>query len=177
MDQLIATMHLHPIVDHFTIALLTTAVLMDLAAAVIKLLPLSEWSSEFAERLTRAAIIPMALGGVAAVCSYLTGGTDADRLWDAMPPAAQALLFTDQGAARLLAHATLGRYLMYAFLALAAWRTLLEWMPRARRSRPAYLFVALIAISALLYQGKTGGELVYDYGVGTPATAGASKMK
>jgi uncharacterized membrane protein len=175
MDRMIATMHLHPIVDHFTIALLTAAVLMDLAAAVVKLLLKSEWSSRCADRLARASLFPMVLGAVAAVSSYLTGGVEADRLWDAMPPAAQALLFTDDGPARVLAHATLGRYLMYAFITLAAWRLLLEWMPRAGRTLPLYLLMAMLAIAALLYQGKTGGELVYDYGVGTPATPAAAK--
>jgi uncharacterized membrane protein len=175
MDHLIATMHLHPIVDHFTIALLTTAVLMDLAAAVVKLLLRFEWPSNLAERLARSSLFPMALGAVAIICSYLTGDVDADRLWDAMPPAAQALLFTDHGVARLLAHATLGRYLVYVFFTLAAWRILLEWMPRIGSSRRAYLLMAMLAIVALLYQGKTGGELVYDHGVGTPATAAAVK--
>jgi uncharacterized membrane protein len=175
MDRLIATMHLHPIVDHFTIALLTAAVLMDLAAAVVRLLLKSPWAGNLAERLARAALIPMAFGAAAAICSYLSGSVDADRLWDAMPPAAQALLFTDDGPARMLAHATLGRYLMYAFLTLAAWRLLLEWIPRAVRTLPVYLLMAMLAIAALLYQGKTGGELVYDYGVGTPATAAIAK--
>ncbi len=175
MDRQIATMHLHPIVDHFTIALLTTAVLMDIVAAVVTLGLRSEWSKNLAERLARAALFPIALGAAAAVCSYLTGNSEADRLWDAMPPAARAMLFTDSGAARVLAHATLGRYLMYAFLALAAWRIALEWIPCALQTRSAYLLVAMLSIAALLYQGKTGGELVYDYGVGTPATAAAAK--
>jgi uncharacterized membrane protein len=174
MDHLIATMHLHPIADHFTIALLTAAVLMDLAAAV-SFGVRSEWSSRLAERLARASLFPMALGALATVVSYFTGGLEADRLWDAMPPGAQALLFTDSGPAQLFAHATLGRYLMYAFITLAAWRMLLEWIPRAGRLRPAYLLLATLAIAALLYQGKTGGELVYDYGAGTRATAAATK--
>jgi len=171
MDRLTATMHLHPIVDHFTIALLTAAVLMDLAAAVVRASLRPKWSSGLAEWLSRTTLFPMALGAVAAIFSYLTGGVDADRLWDVIPPAAQALLFTDEGPARMLAHATLGRYLMYTFVTLAAWRIVLEFIPRVARTRSAYLLVALLAIAALLYQGKTGGELVYDYGVGTRSWA------
>ncbi|MGA8795225.1 DUF2231 domain-containing protein, partial [Candidatus Binatus sp.] len=59
-----------------------------------------------------------------------------------------------------------GQYLMYAFLILAAWRVMLEWSRRLERTRIAFLIVAMVAAGALLYQGKTGGELVYEHGVG-----------
>jgi uncharacterized membrane protein len=55
---------------------------------------------------------------------------------------------------------------MYAFLILAAWRVLLELSSRLERTRVAFLIVAMVAAGALLYQGKTGGELVYEHGVG-----------
>jgi uncharacterized membrane protein len=60
----------------------------------------------------------------------------------------------------------LGQYLMYAFLILAVWRVMLELSSRLERTRIAFLVVAIIAAGALLYQGKTGGELVYEHGVG-----------
>ena len=55
---------------------------------------------------------------------------------------------------------------MYAFLILAAWRVMLELSSRLERTRIAFLVVAIVAAGALLYQGKTGGELVYEHGVG-----------
>ena len=55
---------------------------------------------------------------------------------------------------------------MYAFLILAAWRVMLELSSRLERTRIAFLVVAVVAAGALLYQGKTGGELVYEHGVG-----------
>ena len=54
---------------------------------------------------------------------------------------------------------------MYAFVSLALWRVL-QTSRFLGRTRPFYLVAALIAIGALLHQGKTGGELVYDHGVG-----------
>ena len=53
---------------------------------------------------------------------------------------------------------------MYAFVGLAVWRAFLEIWTALKRTQLVYLTVALCA---LLYQGKTGGELVYDHAVGT----------
>jgi uncharacterized membrane protein len=43
---------------------------------------------------------------------------------------------------------------------------MLELSSRLERTRIAFLVVAIVAAGALLYQGKTGGELVYEHGVG-----------
>jgi len=72
----------------------------------------------------------------------------------------------------------LGTYLMYVFVALATWRLLLEIWTKLKRTQLLYLAVAIVAVFALLYQGKTGGELVYDNAVGIthPDTASARSM-
>jgi len=106
-------------------------------------------------------------GAGASVLSYFSGDAEADRLWDTMSPAAQQILASSNGgASAYLSHAVLGQYLMYAFLILAAWRVMLELSSRLERTRIAFLVVAIVAAGALLYQGKTGGELVYEHGVG-----------
>jgi uncharacterized membrane protein len=104
-------------------------------------------------------------GAAASVLSYFTGDEEADRLWDTMSPAAQEILLSTNGP-DYLSHAILGHRLMYAFLILAAWRVMLELSKRLERTRTAFLIVAIVAAGALLYQGKTGGELVYEHGVG-----------
>jgi uncharacterized membrane protein len=43
---------------------------------------------------------------------------------------------------------------------------MLELSRRIERTRIAFLLVAVVAAGALLYQGKTGGELVYEHGAG-----------
>ncbi len=105
-------------------------------------------------------------GAVAAVLSYFTGDIEADRLWDSMSPAARRILSPPDGAGQYLSHAVLGQYLMYAFLILAVWRVLIKFSPPLGRRRIAFLISAGVAVGALLYQGKTGGELVYEHGIG-----------
>ena len=66
---------------------------------------------------------------------------------------------------------------MYAFLILAVWRVMIELSSRVQRTRGVFLFAAMVAAGALLYQGKTGGELVYEHGVGMPhVTANAAQI-
>jgi hypothetical protein len=47
---------------------------------------------------------------------------------------------------------------MYVFLILAVWRVLLDLSNCIQRTRVIFLFAAMLAAGALLYQGKTGGE-------------------
>jgi uncharacterized membrane protein len=165
--QLVSTYHLHPIVDHFTIALLTFGIAAEiLAAAAILLFRKSPLASVWSDKLRSTSLMLMIGGAAASVLSYFSGDAEADRLWDKMSPAAQQILASSNGASAYLSHAVLGQYLMYAFLILAAWRVMLELSNRAARTRNAFVIVAVVAAGALLYQGKTGGELVYEHGVG-----------
>jgi uncharacterized membrane protein len=93
-----------------------------------------------------------------------------------MSPAAQQILSSSNGAPAYLSHAVLGQYLMYAFLILAAWRMMLELSSRLERTRIAFLIAAIVASGALIYQGKTGGELVYDHGVGMASVNGNAQQ-
>ena len=169
--QMVKTYHLHPIVDHFTIALLTFGVAAEILAAAAILLSRGRegFVSAWGHKLRSMSLLLMMGGAAASVMSYLSGDAEADRLWDTMSPAAQQILSPSNGAPAYLSHAVLGQYLMYAFLILAAWRVMLEVSSRLERTRIAFLIAGIIATGALLYQGKTGGELVYDQGVGTPS--------
>jgi uncharacterized membrane protein len=168
--QLVKTYHLHPIVDHFTIALLTIGVAAEILAAAAILLSRGRdgFISVWGNKLRSTSLLLMIGGGGAGVLSFFTGDVEADRLWDTMSPAAQQLLSSSNGGASYyLSHAVLGQYLMYAFLILAAWRVMLELSSRLERTRIVFLIAGIVACGALLYQGKTGGEMVYDHGVGT----------
>ena len=164
--QLVSTYHLHPIVDHFTIALLTFGIAAEILSAAILLFHKSARVSVWSQKLQSTSLLLMIGGAAASVLSYFSGDAEADRLWDKMSPAAQQILASPTGASAYLSHAVLGQYLMYAFLILAAWRVMLELSSRLERTRIAFLVVAVVAAGALLYQGKTGGELVYEHGVG-----------
>jgi len=166
--QLVSAYHLHPIVDHFTIALLTFGIVAEMLAAVVILLRGDQAGvvSGWGQKLRSAALLLIVAGAVASVLSYLSGDEEADRLWDTMSPAAQQILVSSNGP-DYLSHAVLGQRLMYVFLVLAAWRMMLELWKRLESTRIVFLIVSMIAAAALLYQGKTGGELVYEHGVGT----------
>jgi uncharacterized membrane protein len=177
--QLVSKYHLHPIVDHFTIALLTFGIAAEILAAAAILLSRGRagFLSAWGYKLRSTSLLLMIGGAAASVMSYLTGDAEADRLWDTMSPAAQQILASSNGPHDYLSHAVLGQYLMYAFLFLAVWRMTLELSSRLERTRVVFLAVAIVAAGALLYQGKTGGELVYEHGVGAPRATVSSSSR
>jgi uncharacterized membrane protein len=145
---------LHPVIDHFSVALLFTAVLIDLFASAA---PNRIW-------LRYTAVLLMILGALAAGGSYFSGGMEADRIWDALGPAAKDVLKR---------HAQLGEYLAIGFGVLAVWRIMIQAFGFMAGSRAIYLIVALLGIGALGYSAHLGGVLVYDYGAGTALMASA----
>jgi uncharacterized membrane protein len=175
--QLVSTYHLHPIVDHFTIALLTFGIAAEIlpTAAILLSRGRAGWISVWSQKLRSTSLLLMIGGAAASVLSYFTGDAEADRLWDTMSPVTRQILSPSNGAPDYLSHAVLGHYLMYAFLILAAWRMALELSSRLERTRVAFLIVAMVAAGTLLYQGKTGGELVYEHGVGMVRMNGNSQ--
>jgi uncharacterized membrane protein len=141
-------LQLHPIADHFTIALLTTGVLLDLVASFA---PSRLW-------LRYSALTLMILGTVATGASFYTGHWEADRVHELVHgPAHEALEW----------HEEFGHWITYTFIAITLWRLAIQSIEFVARSRQVYLGVAVIAIVALFYQGHLGGELVYKFGIGT----------
>jgi uncharacterized membrane protein len=145
---------LHPLADHFTVVLLTTAVVADLVALL------------FSTRLwlRYMALSLMIAGAIAAALSYLTGGLEAQRLGEAVTGPAKEVLTR---------HAWFGEYLMYAFIVLALWRIGLQAFNFLASSRSTFLILALIAISFLFWETHLGSDLLYTYGVGTQLMAAA----
>jgi len=142
---------LHPVVDHFSVALLFVAVLIDLFAG-----------NRIWMRYT--ALLLMILGALAAGGSYLTGDMEADRIWNALGQPARDVLHR---------HAQLGEYLAIGFGVLAVWRIMIQAFGFMAGSRAIYLIVAILGIATLGYSAHLGGELVYDYGAGTALMASA----
>ncbi len=157
MDQVVKFLQpyqLHPVVDHFSIALLFVAVLIDLVASMS---PTRIW-------LRYTALLLMILGAIAAGGSFFTGGMEGDRIWNALGAPAKEVLKR---------HDDLGMYLAVTFGVLAVWRIMIQGFGFMAGSRAIYLIVAVLAIVALGYQGHLGGVLVYDYGAGTALMASA----
>jgi uncharacterized membrane protein len=147
VNQLMAW-QLHPVADHFTVAIVIIAVLIDLVAS---LMPSWTW-------IRQMAVTLIVLGAIAAAASNLTGGWEADRV--------EKLL---SGPARDVfeRHKRLGDILPWVIGVLALWRLGIQFIGFIAGSRALYLLVAIVAGGAILYQGHEGGELVYTYGVGT----------
>jgi uncharacterized membrane protein len=157
MDQVVKILQpyqLHPVVDHFSVALLFVAVLIDLFAGSA---PNRIW-------LRYTALLLMILGAIAAGASYLTGDMEADRIWNALGDPAKEVLKR---------HAELGTYLAITFGVLALWRIMIQAFGFMAGSRAIYLIVAFLAIIVLGYQSHLGGVLVYEYGAGTALMASA----
>jgi uncharacterized membrane protein len=150
--------HIHPAVDHFTVALLIVAVLADLFASLFS----TRWWLRY------AALALMIAGTAAAWGSQLTGGWEAHRVWDAVKATG------GPGLATLQRHAWLGDWLPWIFLVLAVWRLGIQLFGFMAGMRGLYLIFAILAAFAISYQGYLGGKLVYDYGIGTALYSTAS---
>ena len=157
MDSLVKflqPLQLHPIADHFSVALLIVAVLIDLVASAA---PTRLW-------LRYTALTLMILGALSAGASYATGDLEADRIWNALGQPAREVLHR---------HAELGEFLAIGFGVLALWRILLQAFGFMAGTRWLYLIIAVAGICVLGYSAHLGGELVYDYGAGTALMAAA----
>jgi uncharacterized membrane protein len=159
MQALVETIkawQLHPVVDHFTVALIIVAILVDLVASLV---PTRMW-------LRHSALTILILGTAAAWGSGLTGGWEAGRVWENVKGPALDVLKR---------HAFLGHWLPWVFLVLAVWRLGIQFIAFIAGTRPIYLMVAVVAGGVMLYQGSLGGKLVYNYGIGTALMPTASE--
>lgn len=137
---------LHPAVVHFPIVLTFVALLFELLALSPKL-----------KSLSSASPLLLALAALSSVAAVLSGEAAADAA--VIPKAARQLL--EQ-------HEELGEKVMYALLILAALRLIFFRLERfSAWVRAVFLVLLLAAAVAVGYNGKLGGELVFQHGVGT----------
>jgi uncharacterized membrane protein len=149
--EVIQHWHVHPVADHFSVAVLILAVITDLFASL--------FSTRMWLRYSALALIIIGTG--AAWASNVTGGWEAHRVWKTV----QAI--GDPAFATLRRHAQIGDILPWVFLALALWRIGVQFLGFMGGLRGLYLIVAILAAAAIGYQGYLGGQLVYTYGIGT----------
>ncbi len=163
MQSLLATIqqwHIHPVIDHFTVAIFVLAVITDLVASLFSSRP---W-------LRYAALALTIVAAGAAWGSSVSGGWEADKVWKAVKAGGGPAF------AVLQRHAELGDDILpWVITALAVWRIGVQALGFIASSRPLYLLVAIAALVLVSYQGYLGGELVYDYGVGTAAFGGGTQ--
>jgi uncharacterized membrane protein len=133
--------HLHPAINHFPIVLLITSVLLEL------------WGRR-EPSVRRAAWLTLLLGTLAAIPTAITG---------------IIAHFPYEGTSAIDAietHERLGLLTTAIFVALTAWR----WRSRRRGGDAGaswlYLALGMAGLVALTFAGMTGGNLVYNLGVG-----------
>src|SRR5258708_11185247 len=143
---------LHSQVDHFSVALLIVAVLIDLIASRA---PDRIW-------LRYTALLLMILGAIAAGASFLTGDAEADRIWNALGQPAKDVLKT---------HAQLGEYLAITFGVLAVWRILIQVAGFMTGAPAIFPIASLGGIAGLRYPPPTRGVPALCPAARTPPSA------
>lgn len=148
----------HPIVLHYTVALLSLTVLAYLAA---RLLPTARLRTEAAV----FARWSLWLGTVFALATVATG-------WLAF----NSVAHDDASHAAMLVHRNWALATLFAFGLLAVWSL---WRRREERPGAAFLIALLVAGGLLTTTAWRGGELVFRYGLGVmalPQTAGTPAL-
>ena len=141
---------LHPIIVHFPIALLITAILFEVLELVLK--------QDF---LRKASTWLLGLGFLGGLVATATGVLAEEAAEDSGVPESAIELHES------LAFATLG-----AFALMIA----IRWLQRKRNiPHNVLLAVGLIGVALLGLTGYFGGDLVYRYGAGVDRAALTSK--
>ena len=134
---------LHPATAHFAVVLPIISLILGMAY----LIKPSELMSKISTRFMVFATIFM-------VAAFFSGKSDGSEVYP---------LLSDAGAALLISHKDFGLYLV---LAMAA-ATIVKFYGCFKKVLKAEIFaIILVAIVAggVIYQGKMGGELVYNHG-------------
>ncbi|MEF3191611.1 MAG: DUF2231 domain-containing protein [Campylobacterales bacterium] len=137
---------LHPFFVHFAVALPIVAFVLDLGHRV-----------RGSEVWARCAMIMMIAGALMVALAFFSGHFAEESVESFLSPAAKELFET---------HEVMGKVVMGLMLVLAVARLYLG-TKEASYMRSLYLGALAIVIALILYQGKVGGELVYEHGVGT----------
>ncbi len=144
--------NVHPLIVHFPIAILCTAVFLDVAA-------LLKSSSRF---LAEFPLVLYVLGSVSAIIAFFTGRHASDLV--DIPT--RAILAVNE-------HSDAALYTMLAFGIYTLVRMVVTLRLRSE-SKPLRIFMVLLPLAGLLMLAKTaehGARLVYEFGIGVGSAA------
>jgi uncharacterized membrane protein len=143
---------LHPIIVHFPIALLTTAILFEILELALK-----------RDVLREAATWLLGLGFLGGLVATVTG-----------------ILAEEAAEESGVPESAIETHELFAFATLAVFATLLaiRWLQKKRRLPEfpgVFLAIGLVGVTLIGLTGYFGGDLVYRYGAGVerPAPAAA----
>ena len=134
---------LHPIVDHFLIALPVVILLLELMNLIMK-----------KKAVGGVSFFLIVLTVLAAAGAYLTGLTDGKEAYPALADAAKTALSE---------HKLLGTYLLLGSGVLLLLKLLA--MTGNKILKGLYVLALIAFVAVLFKQGKEGGELVYEHGL------------
>ncbi|MDA3909006.1 MAG: DUF2231 domain-containing protein [Sulfurimonas sp.] len=134
---------LHPAVAHFAVALPIISLVLGLAYLYKPSELMSKVSSRF-----------MVFAAIFIIIAFFTGKEDAQDVY---------ILLTGEGKKLLLQHKELGLYLSFAMGIAAVVKFIGCFKKMFKVELFAIILVAIIA-GGVVYQGKMGGELTYNYG-------------
>ncbi len=136
---------IHPMVVHFTIAILYLAVLAEIIAYFRR-------KDAFYER---AGFILLGLGVLATIAAGVAGSIS--ETYDRITPAVAAMLAT---------HRFYGELTGVLFLIAWVIRLVTRYRKSPARVSLIALLISLVALGFLSYVGYLGGTMVYDHGLG-----------
>lgn len=135
----------HPIIVHFTIALLSIAIITDFVYLISK-----------KENFWHFATYLLVLGTLSAICAVLTGHQ-----------AENSVLLNPETRMMVNSHELSGEITMWIFIVVTAIRFLFVKLNKFKEPiRWIYYLIGLAALVFLFRTGILGGEMVYIHGVG-----------
>ncbi len=134
---------IHPLITHFAIVLPIFILLLELINLIMR-----------RKGLTATAFVFFTLLIVIFVAAFATGKTDAKEAFD---------MLTATGQENLKEHKLIGIYLMLSTVILV-FAKLFSMALKTWWMKLIYLLILTGFVAAVLYQGKEGGELVYENG-------------
>lgn len=138
---------LHPPFVHFVVALPVVALFSQFTYMVTK-----------DKSYSKAALRIIAFSFLTSILAIFGGINDAQRIMDNQNILQEGIIFLDN-------HKTLGFIVMFILLAT----TLTKWFAISKDSsllENISLVLIMITLIGALYQGRSGGELVYKYSAG-----------
>ena len=131
---------LHPVVDHFLIALPVVVLLLELMNLAMR-----------KRAVGGVSFFLLVLTATAAVAAYFTGLADAKEA------------LAEVAKAELSEHKLLGTYILLGSGVVLFFKLLA--MTGNKALKALYLIVLIVFVAALFKQGEEGGELVYEHGL------------
>ncbi len=137
---------IHPIINHFTIALFSVSVVLDIVAKITQ-----------KEKLHYAAWINLLLAGFAAILSVISGLV-----------AANNVPHNDKVHEIMSTHQAIGFVVLGAVLLLLIWRIVLKGAFPIKASL-LYIIIGLTSLGFMFTGAYYGGEMVFRHGVAVKA--------